>query len=415
MTDEFAEIEASHATAAATAPPAAEVAAAEPPPPVAPPGTTVEMSLEQFSAPAVNLTPGLETPPTPAAPAPQPPAPVVPPAAPAAPEPPAPAPAAEEEPAAPVVAPKTPLPEGTPRNYRVAAKDPVEALALQIRVRNPDISLGDAWARAQTELGVAPAAPAAPEAPQHQAPPPPADPLAELDARLQAIETEKNDLDPIIDAAELRRLDNEAFSLLRNRTDLVAERRVQDVLASRDTEAQQANAADAAIAASLAAAQAAFPQLADPNSEFSQAYTAAHERMVAAEDPLLGHEDYEVRLAQMVAGELFSQGKLTPAATSPGAPPPGSPPTAAPASAPASTAPAPAGVAPVPGSAMSAEHRIQVQATDPAQQLAAELAQAQASGDFEALEAAHAKAVGGGRPAPANSGFSISIGGQRVA
>lgn len=401
MADDFQDAEASFAASIATAPPAASIASSEPPPPAAPPGSTIELPLESLGQPTVNLTPGLESPP---------PAPAAPPT-PTEPQ----APAAEEEPAAPAIQPKASLPEGTPRNYRVAAKDPVEALALQLRVRNPDMSLGDAWTRAQTELGVAPAPAAAPAA----APEPPApaeNPLATLDARLAAIDTESSGLDPIIDAAEIRRLDLEARQLLVQRQDLVAEVRVQEALAARQQEAQTANEVDTAIAEAMAAAKEAFPQLADPQSEFSAAYAAAHEQMVAADDPLLGTPDYEVRLAKMVAGDLFAQGKLAPAATSPGAQPtPGSPSPTAPAHAPARTAPAPAGVAPVPGSAMSAEHRIQVQAADPAAQIAQEIAQASASGDFEAAEQAFAKGATGGRSAPVPSGFSISIGGQRVA
>lgn len=416
--DEYQAAEALLQSEMLSAPPQASLSDGALPPPAPPPGGSVDISLEALQhqqelaaqaaaapAPPVEpqpLDPALQSahPPADPAPAAQPPAP------PAAPE--------EPEPPEPVVRAKEPLPDGMPRNYRVAAKDPVEALALQLRVRNPDMDLGAAWSRAQQELGITPAAaPAATPSPAPAAPEP--SPLQTLDARLQEIRAEQKNLDPIVDAAALQALNSEAIDLAIQRADLAAEAKAAELLAQRERDFTEASEVDAIIAAQRAEAERVFPALADPASELSQTYARLDEQMRASNDPLLSVEDYEMRLAQMAAGTLAAQGKNphpAAAATTPGTATPSGPPSQVPASRPASMAPAPAGVVPVPGAMQSREHSIQVQAASPQQQAEQAFAQAAAGDDFAAAEAALGMALTGGRAAPSSApGFSISVGG----
>lgn len=328
------------------------------------------------------------------------------PAAPAAPAEPVPSPAAgDEEPAPPVLHPsaKSTLPDGMPRNFRLAAQDEAEALAFQIRKSNPNMHMRDALAQAEHQLGIQQPAPSAtPSSAESPAPSAPADPVAELDARLKELRDERKGLNPALDA--------ESFTAITEQIEDLNSQR-SEARARAQYEAAQQRQAD--IATEMASAEDQFNQVAgvfadlqDDSSEFAQRFAALHNANVSSNSPLLETADYETALARQVAGEFLMLGKpfqvRNGAATTPAVPPmntpPGTPP-AAPAPATAGTAPAPAAMAPLPGNpAPTSAHRVIVQSADPLVAAQQQIASAAAAGDTASVLEALNASLGGQAP-----------------
>ncbi|MEZ5386469.1 MAG: hypothetical protein R3F13_13235 [Prosthecobacter sp.] len=202
----------------------------------------------------------------------------------------APAPAApantgeDDEPPAPVVHPsaKPALPEGMPRNFRLAAQDEAEALAFLIRKSNPNMHMRDALVQAEKQLGLSPAAPAAGTAPASPpAPTPPTDPVAEIDTQIAALETQLGELNPALDAEEYRRVNLEINKLGRQQAALIAKQEALEQIEQRDAIAQELTAAEA----QFAEVADKFEDLKDESSEFSQAFAALHNRNVQTNSP----------------------------------------------------------------------------------------------------------------------------------
>lgn len=321
---------------------------------------------------------------------------------------PAPAPAAEpapadDEPPAPVLHPsaKSALPEGMPRNFRLAAQDEAEALAFQIRKSNPNMHMREALAQAEQQLGIqAPTSPA-PAAPAAEPPAAPADPVTELEQQIKTLREQRKGLNPALDGESFTELTEQIEDLTAQRAELKARTSFHESLQHQQ-----------AVAAELSAAEAQFNEVAgvfedlrDETTEFAQRFAQIHNANVQNNSPALEDENYERTLAAQVAGEFMLQGKtfkVKGAATTPARSPtnpPGTPPAVSQPAA-RSTAPAPAAMAPLPGShtAPTSEHRVIVQPADPQAAAQQQIVSAAAAGDNAAVLAALNLSLGGLAP-----------------
>lgn len=328
---------------------------------------------------------------------------------------PAPAPTpADDEPAAPVLHPsaKSALPEGMPRNFRLAAQDEAEALAFQIRKSNPNMHMREALAQAEQQLGIQPTAPAAPTTPAA-----PADPVTELETQIKTLREQRKALNPALDGESYTELSEQIEDLNTQKAELKARSSFNESIQHQQ-----------AVAAELTAAEAQFNEVAgvfedlrDDSTEFATAFFEEHKLNNAAADKeergekltpeekyrvaFIATETYEIDLAEKIAGRfqrLNKTFKVKGAATTPASSPtnpPGTPPAVSPAVI-RSTAPAPASMAPLPGNhtAPTSEHRVIVQPADPQAAAQQQIASAAAAGDSAAVLAALNLSLGGLAP-----------------
>lgn len=328
---------------------------------------------------------------------------------------PAPSPAptpADDEPPAPVLHPsaKTALPEGMPRNFRLAAQDEAEALAFQIRKSNPNMHMREALAQAEKQLGIAPAPAASPAAPAAPEPPAaPADPVAVINGKIATLEAELADLNPAFDATEWKDKSLEIARLGREQATLIAKQEALAVLQQQQQIQQEIQTAEQ----QFAAVAAHFTDLQDENSAFAREFARLHNANIASNSPLLEDANYERTLAAQVAGAFLLEGKpftVKGAATTPtpSQPTPGSPPAAPAAPTAPRTAPAPAAMAPLPSALPTREHRVTVQPADPAANHEQRMYAAAAEGDLEATLRELDLSAGGQAPLTGLSFHSVS-------
>ncbi len=301
-------------------------------------------------------------------------------------------------------------------DVRVTAQNAIEQTAFQLRraaqAEGKTMSLGEAEQEAYKQLGLIvppPAVPAAAPAAPEPAPAAPADPLAKINADIEAVRQELRTLNPVLDAERYNELMSSKDELMDQRAEMRADFRVQQALQEREDIGTQATAAEQ----QFAEVAAKFEDLQNPQSEFFQRFAELHNANVQADAAVLADENYERTLAAQVAGEFILnnktfkvKGAATPPAGSPA--PTGTPPAVAPPAA-RSTAPAPAPMAALPGNhtAPTSEHRVTVQQSDPAQAQQQQLQQAVAGGDMDTVLSALDQELGG--PAPQGSLKILSI------
>jgi hypothetical protein len=417
INDEFAALEATSLAALATAPAAAPSSLQQDPVPGTVAEVTVDLNNPLGNAPQLPTPPAAPTPVAPAAPVPAP-----------APAPPAPAQpplnAGEASPQPPQTTANPPpvVPEEIERRYYMRGLSPEQQLAVAIMANNRDLSPVEAAQIAQQRLGqpaqLPPVAAPAPVAPAAE-PAAPAQPQITYDTvntRLDAITSELQALDPVLDSERWKELTLEERSLNRQLPVLLLQ---ENARASQDAATAQV-AIDQQIEASKAIAYDRFPDLKNPSSPLAQAYNAAFAHLVETDHPLTAAPNFEEVLAYQVAGDLGILPRTTLAAPAAVA----SPPAAAPAPGTASPqAPAPASPGHTPLTAMpamsgtastSADRVTTAPAPNPMDSLNAEYNQAVQAGDFSAMERLSGLMVTSAQP-PAQSGmapaFSISISG----
>jgi hypothetical protein len=410
LLDELAALEASTASAMTTLPSAEPVHMPEPVP-----GTTTNVTLG-FDGQPLPAT-GPQTHDTSLQPYPDftQPAPV----APAAPEP---------EPAAP--ANEVHIPDKTPRRvYTHPGMTDENKLLLGLIDANPGLSMDAIMAAANAQLGrTAPALPVS-QSPAQPSPSLPSESPSfdTVTSRLDEIDAALEDLDPVVDANEWKKLTLEHNKLNRQLPAL----QVQQVQQQQTADQQ----IDAVITETRNSVSTAYPQITpevfaiieDPSQPlsliadpFAQAFAARYRQDQAADSPLLNAADYESIVASLVAQQHgilpahLAGRQPAPVATSPGAQAPAS--TAAPVQRPAQPTMQQPGLAPVAampaisGAQHTSADRVTTQPANPLANVQLEYQQAVAAGDFEGMERLSGiMASGGHQPQAAYPGGILGI------
>lgn len=297
-------------------------------------------------------------------------------------------------------------------DVRVTAQNAVEQTAFKIRrsaqASGQTMSLGEAEQEAYRQLGLmvpATIAPAAQPAAEVEEEPAPSSPLDELEAEIQALREEFDTLDPVMDDVRYR----EVIALREDKISERAELRALERFHQATQEREEVSAAAQAGEAQFAEVAERFEDLKDPSSPFHQRFAELHNANVRADSAALADENYERNLAAQVAGEFLLAGnpfKVKSAANAPAASPSRTP-QASHSQAANRTAPAPASMSALPGNyAPTSEHRVTVQATEPAQIQQQQLNQAIAGGDAAEILAALDSNLGGA-PSQGLAFFSI--------
>ncbi len=289
-------------------------------------------------------------------------------------------------------------------DVRVAAQNAVEQTAFQIRrsaqAEGKTMSLGEAEQEAYRQLGLmVPAATASTAQPaaEIEQEPAPASPLDTLEAEIKALRDEFETLDPVMDDVRYR----EVLTERENKNLQLAELRAIERFERTIQEREQVSVAAQAGEAQFKALSDVFEDLKDTSTPFHQRFVELHNANVRADSATLANEDYEEKLVAQIAGEFLLKGtpfKMSNAANAPAASPSRTP-QAPPSQAAKSTAPAPASMSALPGNyAPTSEHRVTVQATEPAQVQQQQLNQALAGGDATEILAALNSNLGGAPP-----------------
>jgi len=313
----------------------------------------------------------------------------------------APAAAQPVVPAEPAPAPADPnaLNPDAPRNYRIQAQDAIEQRTLQLRAHDRTLTLPRALELAYSELGLpAPfAQPAAPAAPAATAPEPApqaaVDPLAQINADIEAIQAEMEDLNSALEPNEWRKANNDLMRLTREAARLEVQQTMQTQF-----EQQTANQTLQQLETAL---HSEYSVLADATHPFTIAFNAQREQLYrTGTDEQLGDPNLEINLARQLEQQFSGHGMAvrtqspSPAATTPQAQtPPVTQPTAPPAVAPtpaaqprSAAAPlsgAPASVSPVTGiTPPNPQEKFQSLLSSPGSMNADEAADAMLSGFF---------------------------------
>lgn len=294
-------------------------------------------------------------------------------------------------------------------------------LLLGLLDANPGLSPEAIFAAFNAQLGrPAPQVPAAPSTTTPEPPPAP-EPEVTYDAvasRLEAIDAELADLDPVVDALAWKKLTIEANKLNRQLPALQLQQTQQQV-----TEDQLA---DAAIAQTRAAVSNAYPTITaevfdiieDPSKPITlitdpvaQAFAVRYRNDQAARSPLMEANDYEL----LVAASVAQQFGILPQQKAPVATAPGATPAAAPQQRPATQPQAQPGVLPVTampaisGAVHTSADRVTTTPVNALNQVQNEYQEALAAGNYEALERLSAlMATGGQSPQQAFAGLNIS-------
>lgn len=407
---ELAGIENSSATemtAAPTAPAAGPQPQADPVP-----GSVVELEVTTFAQPPPVTSPA------PAEPNPQP------------------APAQQTTPPA-TPAPTEPqvvIPSDTPRRvYTHAGMSEDNKLLLKLIEANPSLKLETVVAAASAELGrplnvpgVQQPAAAAPTPAQQQ---PTQEPtqltLGAAESRLDQIAAELENLDPVINAEDWKRLTIEQGNLSRKLPHLIATQQQQQQTAAQTNDAVidqvRAEVAQAYPSVQPALFEAAFDTsrpLSDIQDPHALAVATRVRQDIATDSPLLNAPDYELLVTAACAqslGILPQNRQAQPPAAlqplaAPAAPQPGKQAPAA-GHQPLSVMPA------VPGSQHTSADRVTTLPAAPQADLEAQYQQAVAAGDFVAMEAVTAQMAAGqqaNQPAYPGQIVSISYSGRAV-
>lgn len=297
-------------------------------------------------------------------------------------------------------------------DVRVTAQNAVEQTAFKIRrsaqAEGKTMSLGEAEQEAYRQLGLmtpAMTAPAAQPDIETEQEPVPSSPLDELEAEIKALRDEFETLDPVMDDVRYR----EVIALREDKISERAELRALERFNQATQEREEVSAAAQAGEAQFAEVAERFEDLKDPSSPFHQRFAELHNANVRADSAALADENYERNLAAQVAGEFLLAGtsfKVKSAANAPAASPYRTP-QAPPSQTAKSMAYAPASMSALPGNyAPTSEHRVTVQATEPAQVQQQQLNQAIAGGDAAEILAALDSNLGGA-PSQGLAFFSI--------
>ncbi len=297
-------------------------------------------------------------------------------------------------------------------DLRVTAENAVDQMAFKLRrearTEGRTLSLAEAERAAYEKLGlVVPSAtaPAAQPAAEVEQAPAPANPLDTLEAEIKALRDEFETLDPVMDDVRYR----EVIALREDKISERAELRALERFNQATQEREEISAAAQAGEAQFKALSDVFEDLKDTSTPFHQRFVELHNANVRADSATLANEDYEEKLVAQIAGEFLLKGtplKMNNAANAPAASPSRTP-QAPPSQAAKSTAPAPASMSALPGNnAPTSEHRVMVQATEPAQVQQQQLNQALAGGDATEILAALDSNLGGA-PSPGLAFFSI--------
>lgn len=390
--DEFAALEASSAAAIPTAPVSVPTEFLPEPEP----GTTVNITINPFEAPAP--APVLQE---------------------------APAPVQVQQPAQPVEPQVvTDIPDKLLRRiYLHEGISDEQRLVAQLIGANPGLDMNAIMAAANAAMGRTPAAPQPVAPTQVEAAPTvvDAEPQGELltveatKARLAQIKAELKNLSSVVDEAQFNALQEERSDLLEQLPFMVQsqemakqQRAVQEV--------EEANQIDAFIAQSRADAARDYPQLSadiwdkiqDPSvpltaitDPFAQAYAAQVRQDQATNAPTMQLPNYEQITAALVAQQL---GVLPVARASQ---------PAAPARVVQQPAPAPTGYQPqvvmpaISGQQHTSADRVTTQPANPLANIQAELQQAVAAENYDEIERLNGLMAGG--PAPQTRGPNYSI------
>jgi len=429
---ELAAIEAASAVDMTTAPPAAPVHMPE-----GIPGSTVNVTIGLDGAPissqATSEGPIIDrqlqaypdyVPPT-EQPQPQP-APTAPPQVQTAPAP-ATAPAPET--------PEVRIPEAPVRRvYAHPGMTDENKLLLGLIDANPGLSMDAIMAAANAQLGRTPTA-QTPQSPlpttaNNGQPLPTSEPptFNTVTSRLDEIDAALENLDPVVDANEWKKLTLEHNKLNRQLPALQVQHAQQQQTADQQIDALITETRNSVSQAYPQITPAVFEIIEDPSKPlsliadpFAQAFAARYRQDQAAQSPLLEAADYESLVAASIAqqhGVLpahLAGRQPAPVATLPGAQAPA--PTAAPVQRPAQpTMPQQPGLAPVAvmpsisGQQHTSADRVTTQPVNPLANVQVEYQQALAAGDFEAVERLSAvMATGGQAPQQAYPGGILGI------
>jgi hypothetical protein len=344
----------------------------------------------------------------------------------------APAPAAEV-PAAPT-APESPevrIPDAPVRRvYAHPGMTDENKLLLGLIDANPGLSMDAIMAAANTQLGrTAPALPVA----QSPAQPSPSLPVSEspsfdtVTSRLDEIDAALQDLDPVVDANEWKKLTLEHNKLNRQLPALQVQQVQQQQTADQQIDALITETRNSVSQAYPTISPEVFSIIEDPSKPlsliadpFAQAFAARYRQDQAAQSPLLEAADYESLVAASIAQQhgvlpAHLAGRQTaPVATLPGAQAPA--PTAAPVQRPAQPTMQQPGLVPVTtmpsisGQQYTSPDRVTTQPVNPLANVQVEYQQALAASDFEAIERLSAvMATGGQAPQAAYPGGILGI------
>ena len=418
LLDELAALEASTASAMTTLPSAEPVHMPEPVP-----GTTTNVTLGFDGQPLPPTGPqthdtSLQPYPEYTPPAPPEPAPV------------APAAEAPQAPEAPTIV----VPEDPARLRRIYAHDghtdlDNKKLLMGLIDSNPGLTAQAILAAANTQFGIVQpqTLPVSPSPAQPSPSLPEAPTFDTVNSRLDAIDAEFTNLDPVVDANRWKELTLEHNKLTRQLPAL----QVQQVQQQQTVDQQ----IDALITETRSSVTQAYPQITpavfeiieDPSQPlsliadpFAQAFAARYRQDQAADSPLLNAADYEALVAAAVAQQHgilpahLAGRQPAPVATSPGVTAPA--PTAAPVQRPAQPTMQQPGLAPVAampaisGAQHTSADRVTTQPANPLANVQLEYQQAAAAGDFEALERLSGiMASGGHQPQAAYPGGILGI------
>lgn len=270
------------------------------------------------------------------------------PAAPEAPTEPAPPATPEVPPAPEVPAPVAPVETGIRegKSVRIIPQNAVDVRAAELVKSTRGLSLAAAVDQARQEMGAAQPAPApAPQHPPAEPAAPPAEPVLSPNAqRFADIQARLEELNPIIDADEFKRLSVEGMKLGAVVAGEYSQAQFQRLLQERDSEIQEQQQLQGIFERNFQEAVQMFPALAVEDSPVREAYEDRMEELRQSTQPsdiaILDHPDCEKIVASMVAAR-FGAAAFAPAG----------------AAKPAGTAPIPPGSSPAPAAAPSATPR----------------------------------------------------------
>jgi len=246
-------------------------------------------------------------------------------------------------------------------------------------------------------------------------------------SRLDEIDSALQDLDPVVDANEWKKLTLEHNKLNRQLPALQVQQVQQQQTADQQIDALITETRNSVSQAYPTISPEVFSIIEDPSKPlsliadpFAQAFAARYRQDQAAQSPLLEAADYESLVAASIAQQhgvlpAHLAGRQTaPVATLPGAQAPA--PTAAPMQRPAQPNIQQPGLAPVyvmpsiSGQQHTSADRVTTQPVNPLANVQAEYQQAVAAGDFEAIERISAvMATGGHQPQAAYPGGILGI------
>jgi hypothetical protein len=334
---------------------------------------------------------------------------------------------------APTAAPEVRIPEGPVRRvYAHPGMTNENKLLLGLIDANPGLSMDAIMAAASAQLGrqspslpVSPTPTATTQEPRTENRELPT--FDTVTSRLDEIDAELENLDPVVDANEWKKLTLEHNKLNRQLPALQVQQAQQQQTADQQIDAVITETRNSVTAAYPQITPAVFEIIEDPSKPlsliadpFAQAFAVRFRQDQAAQSPLLEAADYESLVAASIAqqyGVLPTNRQQAPVAPAPGAQQAPAP-AAAHAQRPAHQPQQQPGLAPVAampaisGALHTNADRVTTQPVNPLANVQAEYQEALASGNYEAIERLSAvMATGGQAPQQAYAGLNISYSG----